>query len=242
MDFLKQNGVLTDESLEFWGDISSYNDGLKEYLSSLDDKLNNLKFYFKTGDLENYGILAHSTKSEAKYLGFMNEAQIFLQHEMAGKGKDAEFIKANFKTLEDTITKIKNLLTTYFKENETKKIVIADDSNIILNFIEKKLKDQYQVLKAKDGNEALEIIKNDDLYAILLDLNMPSINGFQVLDYLKENDLFKKVPVVVITGDDTEETIKKAFSYPILDVLNKPFKEENIERILMNVDNYYQNK
>ena len=241
MDFLKQNGVLTDESLEFWGDINSYNEGLKEYLNSLDDKLNNLKFYFKTGDLENYGILAHSTKSEAKYLGFMNEAQIFLQHEMAGKGKDAEFIKANFKTLEDTITKIKNLLTTYFKENDTKKIMIADDSNIILNFIEKKLKDQYQVLKAKDGNEALEIIKNDDLYAILLDLNMPSINGFQVLDYLKENDLFKKVPVVVITGDDTEETIKKAFSYPILDVLNKPFKEENIERILMNVDNYYQN-
>lgn len=61
---------------------------------------------------------------------------------------------------------------------------------------------------------------------------MPDLNGFEVLEYLKNNNLIKKIPVVIITGDDTEETINKAFSYPILDILNKPFNEKNIERIL----------
>ena len=58
--------------------------------------------------------------------------------------------------------------------------------------------------------------------------------------YLKNNDLIEKIPVVIITGDDTEETIKKAFSYPILDVLNKPFKEDNIKRILVSIKSFYE--
>lgn len=85
VEILKNNNVQVDISLEFWGDMESYNENLKEYKESLKDKLENLEYYKNQNDLENYGILAHSTKSEAKYLGFMNEAEIFLQHEMAGK-------------------------------------------------------------------------------------------------------------------------------------------------------------
>ena len=71
---------------------------------------------------------------------------------------------------------------------------------------------------------------------------MPEVNGFEVLNYLKEQDLIYKIPVVIITGDDTPETIKKAFSYPILDVLNKPFNEENIKRILVSIKSFYEHK
>ncbi len=242
IELLKDYGVLVDESLEFWGDMNSYNDSLKEFNDSLEEKLKNLEYYKDHDDFNNYGILAHSTKSEAKYLGFMKDADIFLQHEMAGKESNKEFITNNFVILKETIFRIKELLDSYFEgvSDNTKKIIIADDSNIMLNFIEKNIGEDYQILKANNGKEAIELLDNNDVYAILLDLNMPSMNGFQVLEYMKEKELFDKIPVVIITGDDTEETIKKAFTYPILDVLNKPFKEENIKRVLVAIKSFYE--
>ena len=63
---------------------------------------------------------------------------------------------------------------------------------------------------------------------------------FEVLEYLKSKQLIEKIPVVVITGDDTPDTINKAFAYPILDVLNKPFKVENINRVLVSIKSFYE--
>ena len=141
IELLKEYGIDVVASLEFWGDMNSYNESLKEFRDSLDDKLKNLEYYKDTDDFNNYGILAHSTKSEAKYLGFMKDAEIFLQHEMAGKESNKNFITSNFNNLKDTILKIKNLLDNYFEGIDTtvKKIIIADDSNIMLNFIEKNI-------------------------------------------------------------------------------------------------------
>ncbi len=233
VDILRNNNVQVDSSLEFWGDMSSYN-----------DKLSNLEYYRNQQDFENYGILAHSTKSEAKYLGFMNEAEIFLQHEMAGKEKNKEFIDSHFDELKNTINKINSTLEEYFDSNDVstdvKNILIADDSSIMLNFIEQTIGDEYKIIKASNGKEAILKLNELNIYALLLDLNMPNTNGFEVLEYLKNNDLIEKIPVVIITGDDTEETIKKAFSYPILDVLNKPFKEDNIKRILVSIKSFYE--
>lgn len=124
-----------------------------------------------------------------------------------------------------------------------KKIVIADDSNIILNFLEKILnQNEFEILKAKDGSEAISYLSSNYIYAILLDLNMPGMNGFEVLNYLKENKFMDEIPVIIITGDDTEETINKTFTYPILDVLNKPFNDKNIERILESIKSFYEHK
>lgn len=244
IDILKNNNVQVDASLDFWGDIDSYNENLKEYKDSLNDKLSNLEYYKNQNDFENYGILAHSTKSEAKYLGFMNEAEIFLQHEMAGKESNKDFIDTHFEELKQTIKKINNVLEEYFSSNESndekKNILIADDSNIMLNFIEQTIGNEYKIIKANNGSEAIDKLNSLNIYAVLLDLNMPSTNGFEVLEYLKNNNLIEKIPVVIITGDDTEETIKKAFTYPILDVLNKPFKEDNIKRILVAIKSFYE--
>lgn len=243
VDILKNKGIQVDNALEFWGDMDSYNENLKEYKESLQDKLENLEYYKNQNDMENYGILAHSTKSESKYLGFMNEAEIFLQHEMAGKENNKEFVDSHFEELKATIKNIYSILEEYFASNdgaiEKKYILIADDSNIMLNFIEQTIGEEYKIIKANNGKEAIDKLSSIDIYAILLDLNMPNTNGFEVLEYLKNNNLIENIPVVIITGDDTEETIKKAFSYPILDVLNKPFKEDNIKRILVSIKSFY---
>ena len=240
VDLLVNNNVDVKASLEIWGDMESYNENLLEFKNSLKEKLNNLKEYKDAKDCANYAILAHSMKSESKYLGFMKEAEVFLAHELKGKESDINYIENHFQELEDTVNKMIHLLDEYFSDNSKKIILIADDSNIILNFLEKNIHDEFNVLKAKTGNEAIDIIKSNNLYAILLDLNMPSLNGFDVLNFLREENLIDKIPIVIITGDDTEETIKKAFSYGVLDVLNKPFTEENIERVLTSIKNFYE--
>ena len=240
VDLLVNNNVDVKGSLEFWGDMDSYNENLKEFKDSLKEKLSSLEYYKNAKDCANYAILAHSMKSEAKYLGFMNEAEVFLAHELKGKENDLGYIENNYQNLVNTVNKIINLLDKYFSDDEKKLILIADDSSIILNFLEKSIHDEFSILKARNGREAIDIIENNNLYAILLDLNMPSLNGFEVLDYLKEQNLVNKIPVVIITGDDTEETIKKAFNYGVLDVLNKPFTEDNIKRVLTSIKNFYE--
>ena len=115
-----------------------------------------------------------------------------------------------------------------------KAIIVADDSMIVRNIIEKALKDDYVVLKASNGKEALKHItdKKYDIVGMLLDLNMPESDGFMVLNYFQNNNLFKKYPIVIISGDDTKETIEKAFTYNIVDMLNKPFSSDNIKNMV----------
>lgn len=116
-----------------------------------------------------------------------------------------------------------------------KAIVVADDSAIIQNIINHALSGELTVLKAKNGQEAIDIVASNnkyDMIGVLLDLNMPEYNGFTTLDYFKDNRLFRKIPVAVISGDDTKDTIQKAFTYDIVDMLNKPFSHDNIKIIV----------
>ncbi len=115
-----------------------------------------------------------------------------------------------------------------------KAIIVADDSMIIRNIIEKAIEDEYVVLKAGNGKEAIKYItdKKYDIVGILLDLNMPESDGFMVLNYFQNNNLFKKYPIVIISGDDTKETIGRAFSYDIVDMLNKPFSGDNVKNMI----------
>lgn len=115
-----------------------------------------------------------------------------------------------------------------------KAIIVADDSMIVRNIIEKALNDEYVVLKACNGKEAIKYItdKKYDIVGMLLDLNMPESDGFMVLNYFQNNNLFKKYPIVIISGDDTKETIDKAFSYDIVDMLNKPFSSNNVKNMV----------
>ena len=112
------------------------------------------------------------------------------------------------------------------------KIIIADDSPVITNFFSKIFRNEFEVIVAHNGKEVIDIVNqymNDSLVGLFLDLQMPVMNGFEVLDYFKEHDLFKVVPVSIISGEDTEEGIKRAMSYQgVIDMIQKPFDATSI--------------
>lgn len=117
-----------------------------------------------------------------------------------------------------------------------KTILVADDSNIIRNFVKRIFSEKYNVGVAQDGEEALKIIKanqnNEEIVAVLLDLNMPRVDGFAVLDFMNNNQLFSKMPLSIISGDSSKDTIAKAFGYQIVDMLAKPFTEMDIKHVV----------
>lgn len=111
------------------------------------------------------------------------------------------------------------------------KILIADDEVSILQagklFFEGK---GYQVFTAKNGLEAIDIVKNEKPDCVLLDVVMPEKDGFEVCKELKENDETSKIIVIIFSGNIPE--IEKGFDYGANDCIVKPLDWVNlVERI-----------
>ena len=111
-------------------------------------------------------------------------------------------------------------------------ILIVDDSTIVANFIKRVFESNYDVVTCDDGRKAIDYCSNEqnrmNIKACLLDLNMPGVNGFEVLENFRQNNYFVKLPVVVISGIENSDLLEKAKSYPILDILAKPFNERDV--------------
>ncbi len=252
--YLKQNNVDTDSAIELFGDVSTYNETCQDFLDSIDEKLSELKKYKENRDMANYAIYAHSIKSDARYLGFTQVAQVALDHEMAGKGNDERFVLKEYDNLVNAANLMVKIVKTYLgKDTPTQTttqvssdkvedvLLIADDSKLVTNFITKSLDGMYKTIIAYDGNEVLEVINNYPNYNIMgmfLDLNMPKMGGFEVLQYFKDHDLFAKIPVSIITGEDSKEMINKAFTYPICDMLVKPFNAKDVVTVANKTVNF----
>lgn len=244
INLLEANGVNIGGSLELLGDMETYDKILQDYLDGEPNKIADLTKYKEVGDMANYAILVHSLKSDAKYLGFTRLAEMAYEHEMESKENNLYFVTDNFAALMEECKRISNLVKQYLGEEvviesskkvvKDKSILVVDDSSIIRNFIEKIFDNEFKVINAADGKVAIDVINssNENIIGVLLDLNMPNVNGFEVLDYFKENNLFNKFAVSIITGEDTKEAISKAFTYPIVDVLTKPFNERDVKRIV----------
>lgn len=245
-NLLINSGIDVDKSLELFGDMETYDETLNEFLDSVDDKVETLNKYKEASDAYNYAIYAHSLKSDARYLGFTKLAELAYNHEMAGKSNDINYIYNNYDSLINEVKRIVKVVCDYvgvrdniIKEENTvhsdKVILVVDDSDIVQNFIKKIFNNMYEVRTANNGEEALNYIYSDTdnkIIGMFLDLNMPKVNGFQVLDYFDKNNLFQKIPVAVITGVDTKDEISRTLMYPIVDILSKPFNETNVKNVV----------
>lgn len=129
-------------------------------------------------------------------------------------------------------------------------ILIVDDSSIMRNSLKRIFANDYEIVMAKNGSEAIELITknilnrttsqdNVNIVGILLDLIMPGVDGFAVLDFLKNFNLLNKIPVAIISGDETKETRRKVYEYDIVDMLEKPFNTDNIRRRISKIISMY---
>lgn len=243
--FLIDNGVNIHNSLEIFGDIKTYNETLVVFLNEVESKLNKITNYKAIADMANYAILVHSLKSDAMYFGFDKLYALSYKHEMESKQNNIYFVSDNFEVLNNEAKRIINVVKVYLGLQETVEeaptettqlssaILVVDDSDVITNYVLRVFNKDYQVLVANDGDEAIEFIKdNNNIVMMLLDLHMPKVDGFVVLDYFKDQDLFKKIPVAIITSNELHEIDTRAEQYPVFGIVKKPFNELNIKNVV----------
>jgi len=110
-------------------------------------------------------------------------------------------------------------------DDKKTKIYLIDDDEIHLTTAELYLQDEYEVHKAKSGQEALDYINNNKFIPniILLDVMMPNMNGWEVFKKLREIDFLKNVPIAFVTSVAEESEKKKAGKMGIADYIMKPF-------------------
>lgn len=117
------------------------------------------------------------------------------------------------------------------------KILIVDDQKFNHIFLKDVLEDEYEFFDAYSGQEALDIIeeKHEEISLILLDLRMEGINGFDVLERLNEKGYIKRLPVIVMTGDNGEAVETRSLELHASDFLAKPFNTPVIKQRISNV-------
>ncbi len=117
------------------------------------------------------------------------------------------------------------------------KILIVDDTEIKREMLAVVLGDDYNIIEASNGRQAMNIIEEskDEIMAILLDLIMPEVSGYDVLKYVKEIGLLDKAPVLVISTESTYETERECLKLGVSDFIRKPFDNVIVKRRVENV-------
>jgi len=118
-------------------------------------------------------------------------------------------------------------------EKLSKRILVVDDDQGILDSFEVLLGDRYDLIKAENGYEALEILKRNPPNLMFLDIKMPGIDGIDILRKLQEEK--REVDVVIITACNQESVEDEAKSLGVINYLKKPLDIFEIDRITSQV-------
>lgn len=123
-------------------------------------------------------------------------------------------------------------------------VLIVDDAQINRELLECILRDRYHVFQAANGAQAVEMIESRErIYRlVLLDLQMPVMDGFAFLEYMNGRDLLRQMPVIVISGDSSDGAILHAYKLGASDFFTKPFSPEIVLNRVHNILSLYEHE
>lgn len=118
-------------------------------------------------------------------------------------------------------------------------LLIVDDSSSMRSVVKKIVGlsgvGVNRLLEAENGRRALEVMGENWVDAVILDINMPEMNGLELLRKMSEDDLLKNVPVVMMTTEASEAHMKTAFELGARGFIRKPFLPEEVRKMLLGV-------
>ncbi len=121
-------------------------------------------------------------------------------------------------------------------------LLVEDDEieTLKLNRAFKKLEYNHNILSAKNGEEALKLCKLEQPNLILLDLNMPKMNGLEFLTHLKADDNLKFIPAVIFTTSNNHQDLIRAYEIGVAGYIVKPLRYEKYVAQIKNIIEYWE--
>lgn len=138
-------------------------------------------------------------------------------------------VKASAKKIDDFIKE--------HGKHVKKKILVVDDSGIMLRNIKRWLEDKYQVILANSGAMAIKYLATNRPDLVLLDYEMPVIDGSQVLEMIRTETEFCDIPVIFLTGKNDKESIMKVLELKPEGYLLKSMEPQ---KIIQEIDNFFE--
>ena len=124
--------------------------------------------------------------------------------------------------------------------DKRQKILIVDDSEFNRDMLKEILGETYNYLEAENGNQAIQMIgENIGIDLMLLDINMPQMNGFEVLKIMKRSQCIAETPVIMVSSEDAVDTMRKAYELGITDYITRPFDSVIVKKRVQNTLGLY---
>ena len=124
---------------------------------------------------------------------------------------------------------------------EKTQILLVDDSNMNRMLLREILGDGYHILEAENGQECLETLRAEagNIALVLLDINMPGMDGFEVLKAMNANHTIEDTPVIMISSEDSDAAIRRSYELGASDYVNRPFDARIVYRRVSNTIKLY---
>jgi len=115
-------------------------------------------------------------------------------------------------------------------------VLIVDDSSSMRAIVRKIIKASGfnigELFEAADGKEAIKVLMDEWVDLVLTDINMPNMNGLELISEMKKDEMLKSIPVVMVTTEGSEKRIQESMKLGASGYIKKPFLTEEIKRTL----------
>ena len=127
--------------------------------------------------------------------------------------------------------------------DKRQRVLIVDDTKLNRDILKEILGETYNYLEAENGNQAIQMLgENLGIDLMLLDINMPQMNGFEVLEIMKRSQCIAETPVIMISSEDAVDTMRKAYELGITDYITRPFDSVIVKKRVQNTLGLYMNQ
>ena len=230
-EMLKKGGRSTDKVIRFGGDEflliipGAREAGLKRLLKDIRESVREIAF-------ENYPAI----KPTVSVGGVICSGET-----VKSALRKADELMYEAKRQKDSVVTAKQCGGARKRSSHKERVLVVDDSDINREILSGILQNEYDIIEAKNGKEALLLIEKyrDELAVILLDLIMPVMSGFDVLEYMNERGYIANIPVITISGDDSGKTVRAAYDKGVSDYITRPFDARVVYRRVSNTVKIY---
>jgi PleD family two-component response regulator len=125
-------------------------------------------------------------------------------------------------------------------ENNCRVLVVDDNRINRLKLVRALDKENYDISEASGGQEALEMLRSQVFHLVLLDILMPDVDGFQVLEQMQSDQQLREIPVIMVSAVEDQEDVDRCLEMGAVDYISKPFDEQVLkDRIRTNLEKVF---